>query len=69
MVVLENSRDASKMCSRCGTIVEKSLSDRVHECLCCGLSLDRDQNAAINVLRLGMKPFGIVKPYIEAPAL
>jgi transposase len=45
----------SIMCSRCGTLVEKSLSERVHNCPCCGLSMDRDQNAAINILRLGMQ--------------
>jgi len=54
-VILVDPRNTSKMCSRCGTFVEKSLSDRVHNCPCCGLFLDRDQNAAINILRLGMQ--------------
>jgi putative transposase len=35
-------------CSRCGTIVKKNLSVRVHSCPHCGLVLDRDHNAAIN---------------------
>ncbi|HWQ20461.1 MAG TPA: transposase, partial [Methanotrichaceae archaeon] len=55
MVILVDPRNTSKVCSRCGTIVEKSLSDRVHKCPCCGLHLDRDLNAAINILRLGMQ--------------
>ena len=53
MVVLVDPRNTSKMCSRCGILVEKSLSDRVHNCPRCGLSMDRDWNAAINILRLG----------------
>ena len=38
-------------CSRCGTIVKKNLSVRVHICPHCGLVLDRDHNAAINILQ------------------
>jgi len=59
MVVLVDPRNTSKMCSRCGILVEKSLSDRVHNCPQCGLSLDRDWNAAINILRLGLQSVGI----------
>jgi putative transposase len=41
----------SKTCSRCGAVWEHlSLSDRWVECAC-GLSLDRDHNAAINILK------------------
>ncbi len=39
----------SQKCSRCDSIVPKSLSVRVHDCLDCGLVLDRDHNAAINI--------------------
>ena len=59
MVVLVDPRNTSKMCSRCGILVEKSLSDRVHKCSQCGLEMDRDWNAAINILRLGLQPVGI----------
>lgn len=55
MVVLINPRNTSKMCSSCGELVEKDLSVRVHECPHCGLVLDRDRNAAINILRLGLQ--------------
>lgn len=54
-VVLVNPANTSKMCSRCGTLVEKELGDRVHKCPCCGLVMDRDENAAINILRLGLQ--------------
>jgi len=53
-VVMVDPRNTSKMCSRCGQIVEKDLSVRVHSCSC-GLTLDRDHNASINILALGMK--------------
>jgi len=59
MVVLVDPRNTSKMCSRCGILVEKTLADRVHNCSECGLSLDRDWNAAINILRLGLQSVGI----------
>jgi putative transposase len=59
MVVLVDPRNTSKMCSRCGILVDKTLSDRVHNCPQCGLSIDRDWNAAINILRLGLQSVGI----------
>ncbi len=48
-------RNTSKMCSRCRSLVPKTLKDRVHKCLHCGLVLDRDHNAAINILALGLQ--------------
>jgi putative transposase len=50
VVVLVDPRYTSKTCSQCGHIFETlSLSDRWVDCAC-GLSLDRDHNAAINIL-------------------
>ncbi len=40
-------------CSACGERVEKALTDRTHHCPACGLIMDRDENAAINVLNRG----------------
>jgi putative transposase len=40
----------SQNCSGCSTLVKKSLSVRTHICPNCGLMLDRDQNAALNIL-------------------
>jgi putative transposase len=53
--VLVDPRNTSKKCSRCGTLVEKFLSERVHSCPVCGLQIDRDENAAINILALGLQ--------------
>jgi len=53
-VVLINSKFTSQACSRCGLIVPKELSERTHRCKC-GLEMDRDLNAAINILRLGLQ--------------
>lgn len=57
-VVLVDPRNTSKRCSRCGTLVEKALSVRVHKCPVCGLEIDRDENAAINILALGLQCLG-----------
>jgi len=54
-VELVNPANTSQMCSGCGQIVKKDLSERVHRCAFCGLILDRDHNAAINILRLGLQ--------------
>ncbi len=64
-VVLVDPRNTSQLCSRCGLKVNKSLSDRVHECPQCGLVMDRDENAAINILRLGLQSL----PKARSPAL
>src|SRR5258708_10348424 len=40
----------SQKCSDCDTIVQKSLSIRTHICTGCGVVLDRDHNAALNIL-------------------
>jgi putative transposase len=44
----------TRRCSECGSSVPKPLSERSHKCADCGLVLDRDVNAARNILRLGM---------------
>jgi len=43
----------SQDCSGCGERVPKALSVRTHVCPSCGLVMDRDENAAINILRAG----------------
>ncbi len=54
-VVLVNPNGTSQICSGCGQVVQKDLSERVHSCPSCGLTLDRDHNAALNILRLGLQ--------------
>jgi putative transposase len=66
-VVQVNPCNTSKMCSRCGAIVEKDLSVRIHECPNCGLVLDRDHNSAITILALGLQSIG--RQTIEAAIL
>jgi putative transposase len=46
-------------CSRCGTKVPKTLSVRLHECPKCNLEMDRDENAAINVLNKALTAVGL----------
>jgi len=48
-----NPRNTSQTCSHCGVAVKKEIHQRIHECPGCGLSLHRDHNAAINILKSG----------------
>jgi len=57
-IVRVDPRNTSKRCSRCGQLVDKDLSVRVHSCPICGLVIDRDENAAINILALGLQCLG-----------
>ena len=47
----------SQECSSCSAIVKKSLSTRTHVCQC-GCVLDRDENAALNILNKGLATVG-----------
>ena len=48
----------SANCSNCGEGVNKSLSQRTHRCHHCGFVLDRDWNAALNILELALRTVG-----------
>jgi putative transposase len=48
----------TQRCSRCRGMVKKALSVRVHQCPYCGLQIDRDLNAAINILAVGLHSLG-----------
>jgi putative transposase len=50
-----NPAFTSQTCSGCGMLVQKGLSVRWHSCPECGISLHRDHNAALNILRLGQE--------------
>jgi putative transposase len=50
IVVKIAPHDTSQACSGCGCIVQKGLSVRWHSCPHCGTELDRDHNAAKNIL-------------------
>ena len=51
VVELVDPKNTTQNCSNCGNKVPKSLSVRTHKCPYCGLELDRDVNAAINILQ------------------
>ncbi len=48
----------SQNCSGCGMLVPKTLSTRTHVCFHCGLVMDRDENAARNILALAHRTVG-----------
>jgi putative transposase len=48
----------SQNCSNCGKAVKKLLSTRTHNCHHCGFVLDRDWNAAINILEIALRTVG-----------
>jgi putative transposase len=53
----------SQICSVCGTVRKKDLSERWHSCDC-GAELDRDVNAAINILARGQKALAGTQPTV-----
>lgn len=67
--VAVNPRGTSQRCSSCGAVKKKTLSERIHECPC-GAKMNRDLNAAINVLALGRRDVGISAEarYAQDPA-
>jgi putative transposase len=59
-VVRVDPRNTSQVCSGCGCVVSKELSERWHLCPDCGLALHRDHNAARNILKAaGTLPLGV----------
>lgn len=56
----------SQECSSCGTVVKKSLSTRTHVCQC-GCELDRDHNAALNILQKGIGTVGHTGTWVLDP--
>lgn len=55
--VVDRWYPSSKICSKCGAVKAKlSLSERVYRCDGCGLVMDRDLNAAVNILVAGSAP-------------
>jgi putative transposase len=60
LVIADRFYPSSKLCSGCGVIKDTlSLSERTFACEVCGLSIDRDENAAINLRRLGLSVAGL----------
>ncbi len=65
--VAVNPAYTSQDCSACGHRQKMPLAERVYTCPCCGISLDRDRNAALNILARGLA--GIGSQSIEATPL
>ncbi len=59
-VVKVNPHNTSQNCSNCGQKVPKTLSVRTHSCQKCGTVLDRDENAAKNILNKALNEVGII---------
>jgi putative transposase len=57
VTVAVNPQYTSQECSRCGEVIKKSLSTRTHICKC-GCVMDRDENAARNILSRGLSTVG-----------
>jgi len=55
VVELVEARYTSQKCSQCGIIVPKTLAERTHLCPNCGLQMDRDINASVNIRTLGLR--------------
>jgi putative transposase len=56
--LLVNPRGTTQEGSGCGPVVPKDLSVRVHDGPRCGLKIDRDLNAALNILGRGLASIG-----------
>jgi len=52
-VIINRYYPSSKTCSNCGSIQDLKLSERIYDCKSCGEVIDRDLNAAINIVRAG----------------
>jgi putative transposase len=66
ITVAVNPAYTSQECSNCGAIVKKSLSTRTHVCEC-GFVMDRDWNAAINILKLALSTVGHTGTWVIDP--
>lgn len=58
LLVADRWFPSSKTCSDCGSVKDSlTLSDREYECESCGLVIDRDHNAALNLRALGFREY------------
>ena len=54
LVKVDKWYPSSQLCSHCGRKQKIKLSNRTYRCTC-GMTMDRDQNAAINILNEGLR--------------
>lgn len=53
-VIRVEAKNTTQSCSHCGEMVIKDITVRTHQCPYCGLEMDRDDNAAKNILNRGL---------------
>lgn len=77
LAIAVDPNGTTQNCSNCGTHVPKTIADRWHSCPSCGLEVDRDVNAAINIKNIAVgrtvikaqdMPYAIAG-FTEKPAL
>ncbi|MGI0047501.1 MAG: RNA-guided endonuclease InsQ/TnpB family protein [Nitrosotalea sp.] len=65
MVIDVESKNTTIDCSRCGNKVPKTLAIRIHQCDQCGLLIDRDHNASLNILKRGLELWNLPMEHRE----
>jgi putative transposase len=65
LILADRFYPSTRLCSGCGVLNEQvkgieGLKERKFDCSACGLSLDRDENAALNLRAYGLHQLGIV---------
>jgi putative transposase len=59
ILIKVNPRNTSKTCSQCGYInKELELKNRIYKCPQCNMEMNRDYNASLNILGLGLQSLG-----------
>ena len=51
LVMADRFFPSTQLCSNCGNTQPMPLSERVYKCSCCGIEVDRDWNASLNLER------------------
>jgi len=69
ILIKVDPRNTSKECSVCGNIQDMPLSERMYNCSECGITVDRDVNAAINILKRGIMRQGLSSTLLETAPL
>ncbi len=52
-------KHTSQTCSGCGVVASENRQDKIYNCGSCGLRMDADTNAAVNILRRGLSAAGV----------
>ena len=60
LVKIDKWYPSSQTCSCCGSRKEMPLAERTYRCPVCGMEMDRDRNAAINIRNEGLRLLGLV---------